>query len=188
MLPAEGLLRFVVAADDSLAVDVAGRLPGRGIWLSPRRDVLDTAVAKRLFARSAGRSVRVPEDLARRVRDLLARRCLDILGLARRAGQAVAGFEKVREWLAEGRVAVRVEAVDGAPGGRAALARPGAEVPVVACLSSAELGRVMGHEHAVHVALAAGPLARRFAAEAARLAGFAELEDTGSGTGRPHES
>ncbi len=93
-----------------------GRLPGRGLWLTPRRDIVDSAVAKRLFARAARRPVVVPAGLADRVEALLARRCVDLIGLARRAGQAVAGFAKVEAALDKGEAAVLVEAADGAAG------------------------------------------------------------------------
>jgi ribosomal protein L7Ae-like RNA K-turn-binding protein len=50
-------------------------------------------------------------------------RCLDLIGLARRSGAAVAGFEKVRAALAAGDVALLVAASDGADDGREKLAR-----------------------------------------------------------------
>jgi len=59
------LLRFVVAPDGRLVADVAGRLPGRGLWLTPRRDILALAVTKRLFARAARQAVLVEDGLAR---------------------------------------------------------------------------------------------------------------------------
>ncbi|MBX9634346.1 MAG: DUF448 domain-containing protein, partial [Magnetospirillum sp.] len=91
--PKGELLRFVVSPDGEVVPDLERRLPGRGIWLSARRDVVNTAVTKRLFAKAARRAVVVPQDLADRVEALLLRRCLDVLGLARRAGHAVCGFE-----------------------------------------------------------------------------------------------
>ena len=32
--PANGLIRFVVGPDGQIAPDIAGKLPGRGIWVS----------------------------------------------------------------------------------------------------------------------------------------------------------
>ncbi|MCW5753039.1 MAG: RNA-binding protein, partial [Alphaproteobacteria bacterium] len=119
------MVRFVVGPEGGIVPDLAGDLPGRGIWVSARRDCLELAVRKRLFARAARADVTVPPDLADLVERLVARRALDLLGLARRAGQVVAGFEKVRERLAAGRVAVLVQAGDAAPDGRAR-ARSGA--------------------------------------------------------------
>jgi predicted RNA-binding protein YlxR (DUF448 family) len=95
------MLRFVVDPDGHVVPDVDGRLPGRGLWLSPGRDMIEIPARRRLFSRAARRAVTVPPDLPDRVEALLIRRCLRLLGLARRAGQVVSGFEKVRARLRE---------------------------------------------------------------------------------------
>lgn len=170
--PKAGLLRFVVSPDGEVVADIDERLPGRGIWLSARRDVVNTALAKRLFAKAARRAVAVEADLADRLEARLARRALDAVGLARRAGQAVCGYEKVRAEVKGGRVAVLVVASDAAPGSRQKIVGPAVGVPIVEVFTAAELGQVFGRESAVHVSLAAGRLAARFAEDAAKVAGF----------------
>lgn len=172
VLPKEQLLRFVVGPDSMVVPDVEGRLPGRGIWLSPGRDVVNTAVAKRLFAKAARRAVVVPDDLADLIERILHRRCLDALALARRAGQAVCGFEKVKAELKSGRVAVLVQAGDAAQDGRDKLKALAPGAVVVDQFDAAELGAVFGRDHAVHACVAPGGLARRLTTEAALLAGF----------------
>ena len=112
------LLRFVVGPQGELVPDVAARLPGRGLWLTPRRDIVERAVAKRLFARAARRPVTVPVGLADRIEALLAQRCIDAIGLARRAGLAVAGFERVADAARAGRAALLL--VGGRRSGRRA--------------------------------------------------------------------
>src|SRR3546814_16671199 len=92
--------------------------------------------------------------------------------MARRAGQEVAGFEKVRAWLKGGRAGVLLEAADGAPEGRAKLRALVPQMPVVDLLRAAELGAAFGREQAVHVVLAPGGLAAKLNEEAARLGGF----------------
>ncbi len=167
-----GLIRFVVGPDDTMVPDVDERLPGRGFWLSADRDMLKKACAKKLFARAVRAPVHVPVDLDGRVEDLLVRRCQGLIGLARRAGQVVFGFEKVRGWLAEGRAGVLVEASDGAPGSRRKLGATDPRIRWVTVLNSDELGAAAGRERVVHAAIAAGSMADRLCREAGRLAGF----------------
>lgn len=168
----ETLVRFVIGPDDAVVPDVARRLPGRGMWLSARRDMVELAARKGLFARAARRKVTVPAGLADRIEALLLARCLDWLGLARRAGQAVAGFEKVASTLRSGKAGALVAAADGAADGRAKLRALASGVPLVEVLTAAELAGVFGREHVVHAVVAQGRLARQLVDDAGRLAGF----------------
>lgn len=170
-LPKERMIRFVVGPGGVLVPDLAGRLPGRGMWLSARADVLEGAIKRGAFARAARAPVAVPADLASRLREGLERRIAERIGLARRAGQAVCGFQQVREWLQRGRVGCLVEASDGSPSERDRL-RGGRAVPLVAPLNAAQLGAVFGRDAAVHVAIAPGRLAEGILSDARRLAGL----------------
>jgi hypothetical protein len=166
------MVRFVAAPDGRVVPDVAGNLPGRGLWLTASREVVEAAVAKGRFAKAArGRTVS-DVDLGDQVGRLLARRCLDLIGLARRAGQAVTGFEKVRACLRQDDAAVLLAASDGAGDGRAKLSGLAGTIPEVTVFSRAELSSALGRENVVHAALRAGGLAEKFTMEAARLAGF----------------
>jgi ribosomal protein L7Ae-like RNA K-turn-binding protein len=130
-------------------------------------------MAKRLFARSARRPLAVPDAFADRVETLLAQRCCDTLGLARRSGLAIAGFEKVSEAVRAGKVGVLLSALDGAEGGRSKIRALGrSSLPVLAVLTATELGAVFGRDHVVHVALGGGRLSGRLISDAEKLAGF----------------
>jgi uncharacterized protein len=166
------LLRFVIGPGEELVPDMAGRLPGRGWWLSPSRDIVDRAVAKRLFARAARQPVTVPSGLADQIEALLAQRCIDAIGLARRAGLAVAGFERVFDAVRYGKAAVLLAALDGAEGGRRKLGGLGRGLPIVCVLTAAEIGTAFGRERVVNASLGAGPLSRRLVCDAQKLTGF----------------
>src|ERR1700728_1461718 len=59
-LPKERLIRFVVGPDRALVPDLNADLPGRGMWLSASRDVLETGRDKGGLARSFARAARGP--------------------------------------------------------------------------------------------------------------------------------
>ncbi len=170
--PRERLVRFVIAPDGEVVPDVAGKLPGRGLWLTARRDIVRRASAENQFAKAARGPAVVKGDLALQVENLIAGRCLELIGLARRAGDAVTGFEKVRALLSRGRAGVLLTAADGAEGSRDKLATMQPGVMRIDALNSVELGRIFGREMAVHAALKSGGLADRLIVEAGRLAGF----------------
>ena len=168
----DALIRFVAGPDGTIVPDVAERLPGRGVWVSANRASLQKAVKTGAFSRALKMSVKTPDDLIERVAALLASRVLDYVGFARRSGKAVAGFMTVDKWLREGRVAVLFAATDGAQGGAGKLKALAPDLPVLEIFASDELGAAFGRAHAVHAAVAAGPLADAIRREADRLAGF----------------
>lgn len=169
----DGMIRFVAAPDGTVVPDLEERLPGRGYWVSADREALAKAVSKHLFSKAARRTLRADPDLVDRLEALLQGRCLDLLGLARRGGHAVAGFEKVREALKAGRAGILLEAADGAEDGRAKLRALAGDLPVVALFDAAAIGRALGRDIAVHAAVAPGGMAGKFMAECRRYAGLA---------------
>lgn len=172
--PKGGLIRFGIGPDGQVVPDVLGRLPGRGLYVQASREAIEKAAKKGLFARAARKPVLVPEGLADLIEAQLARRVVDLVSLARKAGDAVTGFEKVKDWLVKGQARVLIQASDGSERGKSKLRPPEGKSGFIGCLTAQELGLAFGREHAIHGALAAGGLTTRVVEEAARLAGLRE--------------
>jgi uncharacterized protein len=170
--PKAGLVRFCIGPDGQVVPDVLNRLPGRGIYVTANRAAMDRAATKGLFSRAARQSVAVPEGLADMVEAQLLRRVVDLLALARKAGEAITGYEKVKDWLKAGQAAVLLQASDGSEAGKAKLRPPHGADSLIGCLTAGELGLAFGRERAIHAALAAGGLGQRVVEEAARLGGM----------------
>ena len=171
-MPKAELIRFVVGPGDEIVPDISGKLPGRGLWLQARHDVLEVAYTRNHFARAVRRDTVVPRDLGARVEDLLVQRCQEIIGLARRAGEVVAGFERVREWLRAGRAEVVMCAADSADGSRRKLQALSLDKALIDLFSSDELAVPMGRPHVGYVAVSRGGLAARLLQDTVRLKGF----------------
>lgn len=175
--PCAEMLRFVIGPDDLVVFDVAGKLPGRGLWLSARLDMLKTAAAKGSFARAAKARAKVTDTLVADVARLLRARCLDRIGLARRAGDLVQGYDNVRasvkgKGTAKGSApGVLIEAADGGEDGREKVMRLAPGVAVVALFTAEEIGRAIGRDNAVHAVMSQGKMAKAFLQDARRLAG-----------------
>lgn len=180
----EAMVRFVVDPAGVVVPDVAGRLPGRGAWVTADKATLAEAVKRNAFARAFKRPVSVPQDLAAQVEALLAKRVFDMLGLANRAGEVVTGHDKVRGAIEAHEVAVLIEAGDASEDGRhklralfgrvmsdGATAEP-PESALFAGFTAGELGMALGRERVVHACLKQGRFARAWMGESGRLAGF----------------
>ncbi|MCE0505716.1 MULTISPECIES: RNA-binding protein [unclassified Roseivivax] len=169
--PAEGLIRFVVGPEAQIVPDIAGKLPGRGIWVTASRAAIEKATGKNLFARAAKAKVSVPADLADQVESLLADRVINLVSLARKSGLAVAGYEKVKDLLQKEEAEVLIQAEDGSQRGKSKLSTPHYGT-YIGWLAASELGRAFGRDKVIHAALGAGGLTNRVVEDARRLKGM----------------
>ncbi|MGR3761217.1 RNA-binding protein [Roseobacteraceae bacterium NS-SX3] len=178
--PKEGLIRFVLGPEGQVVPDVLGKLPGRGVYVTASRKALETAVKKKLFARGFKAPAVVPEGLIGLVERQLVRHTVEMISLARKSGGAVAGYEKVKDWLAKEHARVLIQASDGSGRGKSKLSTP-YKGRFIGCLTSDELGLAFGRQTVIHAALASGGLGKRVVEEAQRLQG---LRETVGGKGR----
>jgi predicted RNA-binding protein YlxR (DUF448 family) len=185
VMPDNRLVRFVAAPDGQVVPDVAAKLPGRGLWVTATRKAVTQAAEKKLFSRAAKANIAADAGLADRTEKALAARMLGDLGIARRSGALVLGFDNVLRALDGPRPpAVMIEASDGSGDGKrklynAAHAR-GMKPQVVECLTSAELGLALGRENVIHAAVQPGGLAERLTFDAERLRGFRSSSPAGN--------
>ena len=179
--PKAGLIRFCVGPEGQVVPDILGRLPGRGFYVEAAREALDKAAKKGLFARAARQPVKVPDGLTDLVEALLLRRVVDLISLARKAGDAVMGYEKVKDWLGKDKVRVLIQASDGSERGKTKLHAPDRPDGFIGILTAGEMGLAFGRERAIHAALATGGLTTRVVEEAARLAGLRVQPDKQAG-------
>ena len=173
--PKYRMVRFVVGPDGQVFADVMGKLPGRGMWVSADCAALELATKKGAFSRSAKQSVKVPDDLVDEVEKQLARRVVDLISMQRKAGKAVAGYEKVKTWLQTEEALVLIQASDGSGRGKSKLSTPHYG-HYIGCLTADELGLAFGRQTVIHGALASGGLTLRVVEEAHRLNGVRQNE------------
>lgn len=159
--PPEALLRFVAAPDGTVVPDLKRRLPGRGCWVTARRDRVDQAVRRKLFPRALKAPVTAPEDLGAQVDALLARAALGALGLARKGAAVALGATKVEAAVRSGKARAVLHALEASDNGlrridqaRRAVARQGGPIiPAFKLFSAAELGLALGGTNVIHAAV-----------------------------------
>jgi predicted RNA-binding protein YlxR (DUF448 family) len=183
IMPEEALIRFVAGPDGVVVPDLGRKLPGRGMWVAASREAVAIAARKGAFARSAKAKLTAPADLADQVERLLKARLLASLGLARRAGDLIFGFEKAAAAVQTGKAGWLIEAADGADDGRRKMwqARSRALVAslpaprLIGVFSSEELGLALGLGNVIHLVFLAGRGADRWTLDVERLSGFCPL-------------
>jgi predicted RNA-binding protein YlxR (DUF448 family) len=183
VMPEERLIRFVAGPDGTVTPDLARKLPGRGFWVEATRDALAAASKRGSFSRAAKAKVTAPADLADQIERLLRIRLLHGLGLARRSGDLILGYEKAASAITEGRAAWLIEASDGAQDGRRKMlqlcrraAAANFSAPrLLGLFSSEELGLALGLGNVIHLVFLAGRGAERWTIDVQRVSGFCPL-------------
>lgn len=164
-LPAERLIRFVVAPDGQVVPDLKRNLPGRGAHVEASRVAVEAAVRKNAFRRAFKGEGRAGADLPDVVDALLMRAALGSFSLCRKAGQLAAGAAKVEAELRAGRALALLQALDGSPDGRrkidgarhaAAVSGRGGDIPVFTLFTTDEMSLALGRANVVHAAVLAG--------------------------------
>ena len=177
------LIRFVISPEGVVFADLGRRLPGRGLWVEATRGAVEAAVKRQAFSRGAKKKVTAPADLADQVDRLLLERLLAGLGMARRAGDLISGFDTVDTAVRAGKVAFLIEATDSAADGRRKLSQAAhaaglnakRKPQTVGIFNSVEMGLALGLINVIHLGFLAGRGAENWAMDLERLAGFRPL-------------
>ena len=159
-----GLIRFVLGPDHQVVPDLRHKLPGRGVWVTARSDLVEEAAKRRLFSRAFKTEAKAPETLAQDIERLLRDDLRQGLALANKAGAVVTGFFKVESAITDKPIVALIHAAEAAEDGRRKLAnqlrkRLGEAIssfPVIQDLSNDELDLALGRSHVIHAALVAG--------------------------------
>jgi predicted RNA-binding protein YlxR (DUF448 family) len=175
--PISELIRFVIAPDGTAVADLKNALPGRGLWLTASRAVLNEAIKRKVFSRGFKREVQLPPDLAEQTERLLERAVLDALAMAGKAKMVAAGFTKTQAALEHEEVIALVHAAGAAADGvrklQANASRRSGVLPAeIGFLTTAQLDLALSRPNVVHAALLAGPASETFLARCRRLERF----------------
>lgn len=181
------MVRFVKGPDNTIVADIAGKLPGRGVWVSAEKELLQKALKSGAFARGFKSKVTAPNDLVEQVEAGLQRSVSGLIAMTKKSGQIALGYDQTIGMAREGVLGLRIEASDGSADGRGkirtlsrAIARELelGDPSVIGCFTAEALGDIMGRGKLVHAGIKRGKLCRRLKEEAARLSGFVALIPT----------
>lgn len=151
-LPPHRLIRFVAAPDGYAIADLAGKLPGRGAWVTASEDAIRKAEKRGHFKRALGGGLLSDDQTIMTIAAQLRARVLSIAGLARRSGILLGGSGKL---LAEGHCIGLLAADDASPRETEKLRSKLAVDWVARNFSATELGRICGRDSIAFVGVRA---------------------------------
>jgi uncharacterized protein len=173
----DDMIRFVLGPDEKLVPDLKRRLPGRGVWVTASRHVLELAVKRGSFARGFRREISPSCDLVELTERLMQQSALDALAIAHKAHKVAIGYGRAEMALAQAKVVGLLVAADAAAASvrrlKAMRTREnGVDLPVIEGFSSVQLDLALGRANVIHAALLAGRESETFLARVARLECF----------------
>ena len=173
------LLRFVLSPQGEVAPDVKGNLPGRGVWVTARKQIVADSVKRRAFQRAFRKQVTVSDRLSLEVERLFKRSALERLSICNKAGLLVVGFAKVEEALKRREIVALLHADTAATDGKAKLDRKlealfaGKDyIAPKNCFTSAEISLAAGSTGVIHAGLREGGATRAFLQALDRLSAY----------------
>lgn len=169
--PVGELIRFVVGADGAVVPDLRRRLPGRGVWITARRYLIEEAVRRRMFGHGLKAEIRVSAGLPDELDRLLEQSALDALSIAHKAGLVIPGPAKAAAAVTAAPLVALLRARDGGEKGSQGLEAAfmcrtdvAAEGKIVEAFTSAQLDLALSGLNVVHAALLAGRASETFLA------------------------
>jgi predicted RNA-binding protein YlxR (DUF448 family) len=161
------LIRFVCSPEDEILVDLKGRLPGRGAYLCNSRECVAAAVSRQQFNRALRCECQPAElsELTDRVAGELLKQLANLLGMARKSANLVAGSNAVLDALTRKKaMSAIILARDISPQIGDKIRRKAARQNILTTelFDKMELGRILGRAERSVVGLTDGKLAEAF--------------------------
>ena len=161
ILPKDELLRFVLLKDGTVVPDFNKKLDGHGFYLSNSKKMLSELASKpNPLNKILHTKTIINEDLPQIVENILKKRGLDALNLARKAGDLILGFEKVKDMIAKGKAAFVVEAEDAGDDGRQKIAAIAKDLEKWTLYDVASLSAALNRENTVYLAVKISPISK----------------------------
>lgn len=163
------MIRFVIGPDNQVFPDLKRKLPGRGVWVTADRKILEEAISKNLFARGFKDKVKVDDNLPQLVEDLLRQISLQALAMTKKAGLVATGQAKAETMIREGAASTLLQASDAGTDGVKKLAAAikaqkvyeTRETMLINEFSSEELDKTLNGTNTMYVALLNGGASKK---------------------------
>lgn len=158
ILPKEQLLRFVLLKDGTIIPDFNKKIDGHGFYLQNSKKLLQELSAKtNPLNKILHTKTIMNENLPQIVEQILYKKGMDSLNLARKAGDLIMGFEKVRDTIIKGKVSFVIEAADAGEDGKTKIAAMSQDLEKFTLYNVASLSDALKRENTVYLAVKQGP-------------------------------
>lgn len=147
------LLRFTLLKDGNLIPDFNKKLGGKGIYFSNSKNMLETMVKTAKLGKILHKPIKVDPNIPFIVEQLLAAKGLEALNLARKSGNLVLGFEKIKEKILKNKVAFVVESTNAGTDGKQKMSELCKNIEILTIYDSQTFEKAFSRETVVYLAV-----------------------------------
>lgn len=158
--PKDELLRFILLPDGTVVPDFNKKLAGHGFYISNSKKLLTELTVKNPLNKILHTKTMINENLPEMVEQILRKKGLDTVNLARKAGDLVLGLEKVKDIIARGKAAFVIEANDAGDDGKQKIAAMAKDLEQYDLYDIATLSKALGRENTVYLAVKNTPMSK----------------------------
>lgn len=151
--PKNELLRFTLLKNGDFIPDFNKKFSGKGVYISNSKSLMEKAFKTIKIGKILHCNVNPYPDLASLVEKILAAKGLEVLNLARKSGNLVLGFEKVKDSIIKGKAAFVVEAKDAGNDGKEKIGALCKTLEKFSLYDSATFDKAFSHETTVYLAV-----------------------------------
>lgn len=153
------LLRFVVLKNGTCLPDFNKKLDERGFYLSNSKKLLQELIEKKKpLNKILHKDVIMAGDMPQIVEQILQKKALDAINLARKSGDLVLGFEKVKESIGKNTAAFVIKASDAGADGQHKIAEAAKDLEQWSLFDIDTLSQTLNRENTVYLVVKKGPM------------------------------
>lgn len=155
LLTGEEVLFLTSSPENILMLDINKQLPSAHLCIECKREVIELAVQSKILQEFFGTDLTIPINFCEKLGEQLRKKLIELLCLARKSGFIVFGFDKVTEAFKTGKCDFLLRATDSknVPQKKDT---DTALTKIFAVLTSFELGKIIGRNKVVHMAMLKG--------------------------------
>ena len=151
--PKDELLRFTVLKNGDFLPDFNKKLGGKGVYISNSKSLISGHKKDVKIGKLLHKPVNTNPEIPELVEKILAAKGLETLNLARKSGNLVLGFDKIKEQILKDKVAFVIEAVDAGADGTKKMSELCRDLEQFRIYDSATLDRAFNRETVVYLAV-----------------------------------
>lgn len=160
------LIRFVISPDLQIVPDLKQKLPGKGLYITPNKQLLEKAITTSIlikaFKAKFKKEVNLDKNMAQIVENLLIKRAISSIALGRKSGVIINGALSCEKAIREGLVKLILHTKGASQNGITkldqAIYSTGLSISQLSLFNPQDLNGAFGELNVQHIAILDSPL------------------------------